>query len=163
MITELYKTLGEPPVPALRHQPTPALPSHFIETPPLKIPVKRDYTPRNDRGVIVRAGDHVIVYARIGFEAIAYNTRNKTAGRISEELLDMSKQEEWKGDKLYLATSNGRPTDDCPVSWKKGDHIRVWERKDDSHSRANGFCFNLASGQIGRFNTDASFSLKLMD
>jgi hypothetical protein len=105
----------------------------------------------------------VIVYARIGFQAIAYNIRNKTTGRISQDLLDMNKREEWKGDKLYRATSDGRPTDDCPVSWERGDHIRVWEREDDSHSRASGLCFNLASGQIGRFYTNASFSLKLID
>jgi hypothetical protein len=75
----------------------------------------------------------------------------------------MSKQEEWKGDKLYLATSDRPLTDDYPVSWEKGDYIRVWDREDDSHSRASGFCFNLASGQIGRFYTNALFSLKLMD
>jgi hypothetical protein len=84
-------------------------------------------------------------------------------GRVSQTLLNNHAQEECKEGKLYLATSDGRTTIESPVSWKRGDYIRVWDREDDSNSRASGLCFNLASGQIGRFYTNASFSLKMID
>jgi hypothetical protein len=112
---------------------------------------------------MAQRGDHVIVHAWTGLEAIAYNTRNKTTGRVPQNLLNKHAQQECKEDKLYLDTSDGRPTIECPVSWKTGDYIRVWDREDDSNSRASGLCFNLASGHIGRFYTNASSSLKLVD
>ena len=161
-ITELYNTLGKRSVPVLQQQSKTTPFSYQIEDPPLKIPVKEDHTPRDDREVMARRGDNVIVYGWTGFEAIAYNTRDKTTGRISRILLDTDRQEEVKVENLHLAMSDGCPTDEGPVSWKKGNYIRVWERKNDPHSQASGFCFNLASGQIGRFYTNSSFSLKLV-
>jgi hypothetical protein len=163
IITELHKTLGKHSTSALPKQPKPASFSYEIQSPPLKVLVNKDHTPRDHREVMARRGDYVIVYAWTGFEAIAYNTRNKTTGRVSQTLLNNHAQEECKEDKLYLATSDGRTTIESPVSWKRGDYIRVWDREDDSNSRASGLCFNLASGQIGRFYTNASFSLKIVD
>lgn len=162
-ITELLNTLGKRSVTAPPQQSNPALPSYHMQDPPLKVPMKTKHTPRDDREVMAQRGDNVVVYGWTGFEAISYNTRNKTTGRVSQTLLDMDKQEECKGGELYLATLDGRPTDECPVSWKKGNYIRIWNQEDESNSRASGFCFNLASGQIGRFYTNASFSLKLVD
>ncbi|KAK7177533.1 hypothetical protein PSPO01_16416 [Paraphaeosphaeria sporulosa] len=162
-ITELHNTLEKRSVPTLAQQSRHVLPFYQMEDPPLKIPVKKDYTPRDDREVMARRGDHVIVYGWIGFEAIAYNARNKTTGTISRTLLNTDKDEEYKDSKLYRATQDGRSTIEYPVSWKNGDYIRVMERDTDSYSYASGICFNLASGQIGQFYTNVAYTLKLVD
>jgi hypothetical protein len=161
-ITELYNTLGKCSVPVLP-QSKPALFSYRMEDPPLKVLVKIDHTPREDREVMARRGDYVIVYGWIGFEAIAYNTRNKTTGIISQPLLSMEKGKKYRENNLYRTTVDGRPSIEYPVSWKKGEYIRIVDREEDSHSYGSGVCFDLASGKIGRFYTDAAYTLKLAD
>jgi hypothetical protein len=39
---------------------------------------------------------------------------------------------------------------------------KVWNREDGVHSRSSGLCFNLASGQVGKFSP-MSFYLDLVD
>lgn len=148
-ITELYNTLRKCAVPVLPQQSKPALLSYHIEDPPLKVFVKKDHTPRNNREVMARRGDYVIVYRWTGFEAIAYNTRNKTNGTISQPLLNTEKGEEYRENNLYQTTVDGRPSIENPVSWKKGEYIRILDREEDSHLYGSGVCFNLASGKIG--------------
>jgi hypothetical protein len=108
--------------------------------------------------------DDVVVYAWAEncTEAVAYNTRNKTTGRIPKVLLDMSKIEPFNQDRLYMARLEERSTSVDHVSWEAGDYIRVWDRVNCSHSRCSGVCFNLASGQLGNFLT-MSPSLELVD
>lgn len=126
--------------------------------------VKADYYPGTRQGVVAHCGDDVVVYAwaEKNTEAVVYNTRNRTSGRISINLLGTSKTELIHQDKLYMATSDERAALVGHVSWKAGDYIRVWDRVNGSHSRCSGFCFNLASGQIGEFST-ASSDLELVD
>jgi hypothetical protein len=59
-------------------------------------------------------------------------------------------------------TSIERATSVGYVPWKAGDYIRVWDRVNGSHSRCSGFCFNSASGQIGKFSTVSPY-LELVD
>ncbi len=48
------------------------------------------------------------------------------------------------------------------VKWKAGDYVMVWNREEKSHARSEGFGFNLATGEIGNFNTISS-SLKVIN
>jgi hypothetical protein len=132
--------------------------------PPHKMSVKEYYCPGTYQGVVAQCGDDVVVYAwaENRSEAVVYNTRNRNSGRIPTTLLDTSKTELVHQDSLYMATSNERATLVGYVSWKAGDHIRVWDRVNGSHSRCSGFCFNLASGQIGKFSTVSPY-LELVD
>jgi hypothetical protein len=132
--------------------------------PHYKMSVKVNYYPGTHKGVVAQRGDDVVVYAwaENRTEAVVYNTRNRTSGRIPTTLLATSKTELVHQDSLYMATLDERATSVCHVPWKAGDYIRVWNRVNGSHSRCSGFCFNVASGQIGKFST-MSPSLELVD
>lgn len=70
--------------------------------------------------------------------------------------------EAFEEDKLYMATADESSTSLGYVTWKAGDYIRVWNSEYGAHARSSGFCFNLASGQIGKFST-ISYYLKLVE
>lgn len=130
-------------------------PTHNILNPPLAISVRDAYLCGNYRHVVANAGDRVIVFAWTNnrTEAIAYNPRNKTAGRISVDLLDEGESEPFIDTTLCMTTSSESHSSFGHVVWKAGDYIRVWNREDKSHAVSEGFCFNLATGAIGRFHT----------
>jgi hypothetical protein len=132
--------------------------------PPNKMSVKMDYYPGTHQEVVAQCGDDVVVYAwaENRTEAVVYNTRNRTSGRIPITLLDTSKTELVHQNSLYMATLDERTASVVHVPWKAGDYIRVWGRANGDYSRCSGFCFNVASGQIGKFSTMSS-SLELVD
>jgi hypothetical protein len=164
MITELHKILGAHFAATSPQQSNSLSSIYELYNPPRKIRVKDSQIARSYHQIVAKRDDHIIVHAwaKNYTEAIAYNTRNKTTGRITMDLLDMSKTEAFEEDKLYMATSDERSTSLGHVTWKAGDCIRVWNREDSAHSRSSGFCFNLASGQVGKFST-MSFYLELID
>lgn len=164
MITELHKNYGEQSTSSPPQQSKSTSLSYELYNPPRRIRMKDSHISRNHQKIVARRDDDVVVYAWANncTEAIAYNTRNKTTGRVASDLLDMSNTEEFREDKLYLATSDEKSTALGHVTWNAGDYVRVWNRVDGSHSRSSGFCFNLASGKIGKFST-MSFYLQLVD
>jgi hypothetical protein len=162
----LYSSFGNIPAPTLA--PTPALTpavdfsppqpkrsTIFTCNPPQKIRVLRDHIPGTQQEVVARCGDHIIVYAwsQDHTEAVAYNLINKTAGRIPRKVLEMSSNEPYDQDMICLAKEDKCKATVGHVSWKAGDYIRVWERVHGFY--LNGFGFNMASGQIGKFTTAA--------
>jgi hypothetical protein len=138
--------------------------THETLNPPLTISVKDGYLCKNYRHVVANSGDQVVVFAWTNnrTEAIAYNPRNKTTGQIPADLLENGDSKPFTDTKLCMTTSNETPNSLGHVRWKAGDYIRVWNREDKSHSRSDGFCFNLATGEIGKFNT-TSFFLTVID
>jgi hypothetical protein len=158
----LYSSFGNIPVPTPAPASTPAVdfspsqpkPSIITCNPPQKIRVLRDHIPGTQQEVIARCGDHIIVYgwSQDHTEAVAYNLMNKTAGRIPRVVLDMSSNEPSDEDTIWMAKEDKCKVPVDHVSWKAGDYIRVWERVRGFY--LNGFGFNMASGQIGKFTTD---------
>lgn len=150
-------TVTQPPM-------KPQTPIHKILNPPLTISVKDGYLCGNYHHVVANSGDQVVVFAWTNNhkEAIAFNPRNKTAGQIPADLLEKGDSKPFTDTKLCMATSDERPKSFGHVKWKAGDYVRVWNREDKSHARSNGFCFNLATGEIGTFNT-TSFFLQVVD
>jgi hypothetical protein len=151
------------PVPAPAPAPVPAInisppkPKLSVTTcnPPRKIRVRTDHIPGTQQEALARCDDHVIVYAWIDneTEALAYNPTNKTAGRVPRAVLDMTSNEPSDQDKVCLAKEDSRSKTLGHITWKAGDYIRVWGRVEHSHCQCTGFGFNMASGQIGKFNT----------
>jgi hypothetical protein len=176
MIRGLYDSFGDIPVPtpaltpAVTPAPVPApastlVPAVNISPPkpkpsiitcnsPRKIRVRTDHIPGTQQELFARRGHHVIVYAWVQneTEALAYNPTKKLVGRIPRAVLDMTSTGPSDQDKVCLATTDSGcfGPGEHEVNWKAGDYIRVWERVDASWS--TGFCFNIASGQIGRFS-----------
>lgn len=140
-----------------------ATPTHDILNPPLAISVKDAYLCGNYQHIVASSGDWVIVFAWTNnrTEAIAYNPRNKTAGRISVDLLEEGDSEPFTDTKICKTTSNESHSSLGHVKWKAGDYIRMWNREDKSHAVSEGVCFNLATGEIGRFHTTC-FSLRII-
>ncbi|KAF2193570.1 hypothetical protein K469DRAFT_712347 [Zopfia rhizophila CBS 207.26] len=145
-------------------QMKPPTPIHETLNTPLTVSVKDGYLCENYRHVVANSGDQVVVFAwtKNHTEAIAYNPRNKTAGRIPADLLEKGDSKPFTNTKLCMTTSDERPNPLGLVKWKAGDYVRVWNREDKSHARSNGFCFNLATGEIGKFDT-MSFFLQVID
>jgi hypothetical protein len=114
--------------------------------------------------MVANPGDQVVVFAWTNnrTEAIAYNLRNKTTGRIPADLLVKEDSKPFTDTKLCMPTSDESADSLGHVKWKAGDYIRVWDREDQSHARSIGFCFNLATGEIGKFHA-ICFSPKVID
>jgi hypothetical protein len=139
-------------------------PIHESLNPPLMISVKDGYLCGNYRHIVANSDDQVVVFAWTNnhTEAIAYNPRNKTTGRIPADLLEEGDSKPFTDTKLYMPTSDEQHGSRGCIKWKEGDYVRVWNREDRSHARSDGFGYNLATGEIGKFNT-TSFSLKVID
>lgn len=157
-------TLPDRPTVVAQPQTKPPTPTHETLNPPLAISVKDGYLCGNYQHIVANSGDRVVVFAWTNnrTEAIAYNPRNKTAGRISADLLEKGDSKPFTDTKLCMTSSNESPNAFGYVKWKAGDYIRVWNREDKSHSVSEGVCFNLTTGGIGKFHT-TSFSLTLID
>ncbi|KAJ6276574.1 hypothetical protein J3E71DRAFT_187083 [Bipolaris maydis] len=155
LLSELMIAFPDRPTVVTQPQAKLTTPTHNILNPPLAISVRDAYLCGNYRHVVANAGDRVIVFAWTNnrTEAIAYNPRNKTAGRISVDLLDEGESEPFIDTTLCMTTSSESHSSFGHVVWKAGDYIRVWNREDKSHAVSEGFCFNLATGAIGRFHT----------
>jgi hypothetical protein len=120
--------------------------------------VRVNYTSSSYKQVLANSGDRVLVFAYTndGTGTIAYNPRNKTAGKISTDVLDNANVEPFSDSKLYMTLGHESRASFRHVEWKRGDYIRVWNREDESYSRSSGFCFVLTTGQIGRFMTQTA-------
>lgn len=164
MLSELTATLPERPTTVIQPQTKLQTPTHETLHPPLVFSVHAGYLRGNYRHIVADSGDQVVVFAWTNncIEAIAYNPRNKTAGRILGNLLDRRNSMPFTDTKLYITKSNESPDTLGHVKWKAGEYVRVWNREDKRNARCEGFCFNVATGGIGRFETGSS-SLKLID
>jgi len=142
----------------------PLTPTHETLNPPLTISVKDGYLCKNYQHVVANSGDQVVVFAWTNnhTEAITYNLRNKTAGRILANLLEKGDSKPFTDIKLCMSTSDESHPSIGQVKWKAGDYVMVWNREEKSHARSEGFGFNLATGEIGNFNTISS-SLKVIN
>jgi hypothetical protein len=154
LLSELMVTFPDRPTVVTQPKTKLPMPTHDILNPPLAICVKDAYLCGNYKHIAANSGDRVIVFAWTNnrTEAIAYNPRNKTAGRIPVDLLEKEGSEPFTDTKLCMATSNESSSSLGHVNWKAGDYIRTWNREDKSHAVSEGFCFNLATGGIGRFH-----------
>ncbi|KAF2441480.1 hypothetical protein P171DRAFT_497714 [Karstenula rhodostoma CBS 690.94] len=146
-ITLLHDTITKPSA------AVPPSASFEIQSPPVSVPVTRSHMPGNHNGVVARPGDRVIVYgwAKNGSEAIAYNARNDTTGRIPTLVLDVVHQEPVE-TKLYMVAADQPFTSELKVTLKAGDFIRMWNCVHGPNVWS-GMCFNLASGQIGKYSS----------
>ncbi|KAL1612076.1 hypothetical protein SLS60_000299 [Paraconiothyrium brasiliense] len=164
MITELHNALGNRSAAVPPRRSKPLTPSFEAQNPPLRMPVIQSQTPGDHNRVVARRGDQVVVYgwAEDYTEAIVFNTRNETTGRISGSFLDKSQKEVSDEDNLYLITIDEIQVALGHVKMKAGDYIRVWNREDGRNQRTTGLCFNMASGQIGKLFAWTS-SLKLVN
>ena len=163
LLSDLVGTFLQPSTAVTQQQMKPPT-AHEPLKPPLLMSVKDVYLCGNYRHIAANSGDHVVVFAWTNeqTEAIAYNPRNKTCGRIAADLLKKADSKPFTNTKLCMSTSDELRSSFGHVKWRAGDYMRVWDREDKSHSRSEGFCFNVATGEIGRFNT-TSFSLKVID
>jgi hypothetical protein len=154
LLSELMVTFLDRPT--VVTQPKTKLPmtTHDILNPPLAICVKDAYLCGNYKHIVANSGDRVIVFVWTNnrTEAIAYNPRNKTAGWISVDLLEKEDSEPFTDTKLCMTTSKESFSSLGHVNWKAGEYIRTWNREDKSHAVSEGFCFNLATGGMGRFH-----------
>jgi hypothetical protein len=157
-------TIPDRPTVVAQPQKKLATPTHDILNPPLTISVIDAYLCGNSAHVVANPSDRVIVFAWTNnrTEAIAYNPRNKTAGRIPVNLLDKGDSEPFTDTKLCMTTSDENAWSLGHVKWKAGDYIRVWNRENKSHAVSEGFCFNLATGGIGKFRVTC-FSLRIIN
>lgn len=104
-----------------------ATPIHDISNPPLAICVKNAYLCGNYKHIAANSGDRVIVFAWTSnrTEAIAYNPRNKTAGRISIDVLKKEDSEQFTDTTLYMTAPNESSSSLDNVNWRAGDCVRT--------------------------------------
>ena len=109
--------------------------------------------------LIAHPEDHVIVHAWVSGYAVAYNPRNKTAGRVPKSGLEGVAIEINTSD-IALATESNIPTVVGELRWKVGDYIRICDWDDSFKCR--GTAFNMRTLQIGRFTNQAT-SIKIVE
>jgi hypothetical protein len=128
------------------------------------ITIDFDHVARTYRGVLANCGDSIVVFAYTDdkSEAIGYNPRNGTAGRLPANLVNEHMSQSFPGSKMCVATSDTGTLSPSFVGWKEGDYIRIWDRKNEKGAMCSGFCFVLATGRIGKF-TASIYSLKALD
>jgi hypothetical protein len=128
------------------------------------ITIDFDHVARTFRGVLANCGDSIVVFAYTDdkSEAIAYNQRNGTAGRLPANLVNEHMSQSFPGSKMYVATSDIGPMSPSLVGWKEGYYIRIWDRKNEKGAMCSGFCFVLATGRIGKFSASI-YSLKALE
>lgn len=149
----------------------PAAPPEQAVAPPAKKLVSEPYifpTPqkysancnslgRSVRDVVAKTGDEIIVCGVDNDFAMAFNPRNKTAGRIPLRCLQKGKSKTTVTSSLHLAQKNHttimKGTDGCGVlPWSVGDYIRVYQwYNPQTRSIYRGIAVNMAKKQIGRF------------
>jgi hypothetical protein len=136
----------------------PPTPTHETLNPPLAIVVKHGYLCGNYQHIVADSGDRVVVFAWTNnrAEAMAYNPRNKTVGRIPADLVKNEVSEPFADTQLYMTTSNESPSSLSHVKWKAGEYVRVWNRE-NHYANCEGLCFNVATGGIGKFHTKCSY------
>lgn len=164
LLSEMFAIFPDRPKAVLQPQMKPPTPTHETLNPPLAIAIKDRYLCGNYRHILANSGDQIVVFAWTSnrTEAIAYNSRNKTVGRVPTSLLEYGGSNPFTDTKLYMTKSDQSRDSLGHVKWKAGDYVRVWNREDKKHSQSAGFCFNIATGGIGKFDT-TSFSLILID
>jgi hypothetical protein len=158
-LSELLSIFPDRPTVVTQPQTKLPTPTHETLNPPLTISVAKGYVRGNHRHIVADFGDRVLVFGWTNDRtaAIAYNPRNKTAGRISVDSLDKRDSKPCIDTKLYMTRSDENPRSLGHVKWKAGDYIRVWNREDKSHSVSEGLCFNLATEAIGKFHINGVY------
>ncbi|KAL3479215.1 hypothetical protein BJX99DRAFT_222707 [Aspergillus californicus] len=110
-----------------------------------------DFTGSDHQFAIVRSNDRVVLYGTDGEEAIIFNERNNSVGRVPLNILG------WVSPKADLQfetftareNNNGDPSYGYFLSWKVGTRILVcgWENR----KFYRGIGINLSTGKTGRF------------
>jgi hypothetical protein len=164
MMSSLMATFPHSPGVVAQSQTNPPTPITEILHPPLMVSIKTEYISKNYRHVVANPGDEVVVFAWTNnrTEATAYNSRNKTVGRIPADILDKEGSKPVTNTEICMATSDQKHVSLGHVKWKEGDYIRVWNKESRKHAMIHGIGFNLATGEIGEFDT-SSFSLRVID
>lgn len=116
-----------------------------LSNPPFTVSVEKAYIGNNHRHIVADPGDQVAVFAwnNNRTQAIAYNLRNKSSGCIPANHLQRVPSAPVTDAKLYMTKSALSPHGEVDhVKWNAGDHIWVWGRQDQSHSRTVGLCLS---------------------
>jgi hypothetical protein len=109
----------------------------------------REYVGKNHYFLLAEPGDRVVVHAWVdGKDAVGFNERNFSAGRIPSNFLGEKVPN--SEDKFESFVANGPNTHTLSsgrLDFVLGDRIRVcmWI------SKKSGVGFNLAAGKIGKF------------
>lgn len=160
MISSLLPSAKQPSGPAAPPEQAASTPTNKpkpepeIFTTPQHYSAKCNYLGGNFLDVVAKTGDEIIVCGTHGDFALAYNPRNKTAGRIPFSYLQKVKSETVANGWVYLANNTRHVSVDNTTQayilcWSKGDHIRVYQW--ESAYQTSGIGVNLATNQIGRF------------
>jgi hypothetical protein len=113
--------------------------------------VYRDFMGTDHRFAIVKSGDQVEVYGMDGDEAIIFNKRNFSVGRVPANLLGRASSEDDLQFETFTARENyrGDPTTGHFLSWNVGTRILVCDW--DNRKAYRGIGINLSTGKTGRF------------
>jgi hypothetical protein len=119
--------------------------------------VKAGYVGKNNQHVVANLDDQVVVCAWTNHrtKATVYNSRNNTSGRIPVDLLEKEGSKPFIDTELYMATVGYPYVALGHVKWTRGDYIKVWNKVVKRYT-IQGFCFSLATGEIGKFNCPLS-------
>ena len=118
---------------------------------PARYLVKEIYLGPDHHYLIADSGDYVIVHAWVAENAIAYNPRNQTTGRIPKSCLEeKGSQVETQPDIAIISSSSTPYSSVGEVEWKAGDYLRIC-KWDNSH-KSEGIAFNLRTFEIGKFH-----------
>lgn len=100
---------------------------------------------------MVRSGDRVVLYGRDRDEAIVFNERNHSVGRVPFDILGWIRKEANFHVETFTARQNydGDPSCGYFLSWKVGTRILVCCWEDRKAYRGSGI--NLSTGKTGRF------------
>lgn len=129
---------------------TPAPMTQVLQTP-LKQRVKIEYFGTHHRHLVAQPDDCVIIYAWTNCQktAIAYNTRNDTAGQIPAAHLIKESQSVIR-DEICVSNFDNDRKEIGDLTWKAGDYIRIC--KWNGFHGIQGIGFNLANMEIGPFH-----------
>ncbi|KAL2783704.1 hypothetical protein BJX66DRAFT_318033 [Aspergillus keveii] len=113
--------------------------------------VYADFTGSDDRFAIVKSGDQVFVYGEDGEEAIIFNERNRSVGRVPANILGKDSAETDQQFATFICREdyNGNPSTGYFLSWKVRTRILVCSWEDPKIYRGIGI--NLSTGKTGRF------------
>ena len=133
-------------------QPKPLMETIEVLPTPASFSIKAGYSGPDYKYLVAKARDCVVVCAKANQFALAYNPRNYAAGQIPWELLERSETQATIGSEVYLALRSHKG-DLChgSLSWKAGEHIRVYKWVD---RKSLGIGLNMATKEIGAFSVD---------
>lgn len=113
--------------------------------------VLADFTGSDHRFAVVRLGDRVVLHGKYGEEAIIFNERKHSVGRVPFSILGWVPPEADLQFETFTSRESykGNPLLGYFLSWQVGTRILVcsWENR----KMCRGIGINLSTGETGRF------------